>query len=192
MNAPVVSTNHLNIGDMVLGRAPHTISTLLGSCLAITMYEPSRQIGAICHCALPKCRSAHKCYSGCGQAGKHVECAIGVMLSHFRRHLIPTKDIQVKLFGGANVLSQVTQHSGNWLIGSRNEKTARRIITRNGLTIRAADTGGERGRKILFDINTGKVSVARIRKKLFLQQKSSNTEKNSDIFNKTIKASKAE
>ena len=165
MNAPTISANHLNIGDMVLGRAPHTISTLLGSCVAITMYAPSHQIGAMCHCALPKCRSAHCCQSGCGQAGKHVECAIRVMLCHFRKQLIPIKDIQVKLFGGANVLNQGTQNSDSWLIGAKNEKTARRSISLNGLTIKATDTGGTRGRKILFDINTGKVSVAKISKR---------------------------
>lgn len=164
MNAPAVSTNNLNIGDMVLGRAPHTISTLLGSCVAITMYAPSHQMGAMCHSALPTCRSAHRCQPGCGQAGKHVECAIRVMLRHFQKHQIAAQDIQVKLFGGANVLNQGTQNRGNWLIGAKNEKTARQSITRNGLTIQATDTGGTRGRKIFFDINTGKVSVAKIKK----------------------------
>lgn len=162
MNAPAISANNLNIGDMVLGKAPHTISTLLGSCVAITMYAPSHQIGAMCHSALPKCRSAHRCNSGCGQAGKHVECAIRVMLNHFKKHHIAAEDIQVKLFGGANVLSQGRKKNDNWLIGAKNEKTARRSISRSGLTIKATDTGGTQGRKILFDINTGKVSVAKI------------------------------
>jgi chemotaxis protein CheD len=182
MNAPAISSNHLNIGDMVLGRAPHTISTLLGSCVAICMYEPSRQIGAMCHCALPKCRSSHQCRPGCGQAGKHVECAIRVMLHHFQKQQIPREDIQVKLFGGANVLSSMGLKTNSWMIGSQNEETARRIITRNRLTIRAADTGGERGRKILFDINTGKVSVAKIKKTPLLHQKASITNANAALF----------
>lgn len=182
MNAFAVSSNHLNIGDMVLGKAPHTISTLLGSCVAITMYAPSRQIGAMCHSALPKCRSAHQCHPGCGQVGKHVECAIRVMLNHFQKQKIPTKDIQVKLFGGANVLSLLDQKTNSWMIGSQNEETARRILTCCGLTVKAADTGGKRGRKILFDINTGKVSVAKIKKSTFPQKESSTTESSTDIL----------
>ena len=158
------ASNYLGIGDMVFGTGPNTITTVLGSCVAITMYDPSQQIGAICHSALPKCTAAHKCHSGCGKAGKHVECAVRVMLQQFSDQHIPKEKIQVKIFGGANMFSQVDQKDPCCLIGAQNEETARRVISQEGLTIEAEDTGGQCGRRIIFDISTGKVRVQKPKK----------------------------
>ncbi len=152
-------TYHLGISGMVFGSAPVAVVTVLGSCVAITMYEPTRRIGAICHALLPQCDLASKCRSRCDQPGKYVECAVKVMLKQFDRHNIYRKDIQVKIFGGANMFLQSDESVCIYPIGSLNVEMARRVIRDAGLKIVADDTGGKRKKKIIFYLATGKVLV---------------------------------
>ncbi len=157
----VARAYHLGIGEMVLGTAPAAIVTVLGSCVAVTMYEPSRRLGAICHAALPQWGAAPKCHLQCDQSGKYVECAVKVMLKQFDRRQIFPKDIQVKIFGGANMFLQSEEIDCVYPVGSMNIESALSVIQDAGLKIIANDTGGNTKKKIIFDLATGKVFVER-------------------------------
>ena len=152
---------HLGVGGMVFGTAPAAVVTVLGSCVAITMYEPNRNIGAICHAVLPQCDVAPKCHLQCKQPGKYVECAIKVMLKQFDRRHISRQDIQVKIFGGADMFAQSDEIGCSNPVGSLNIETTHRVIKNAGLKIIADDTGGKSKKKIIFDLATGKVFVER-------------------------------
>ena len=165
-----MKSHFLGIGDVVFGQGPTSIMTVLGSCVAITMYSPSQRLGAICHAALPQCHD-QQCKADDCKPGKHVECAVQVMLKQFTKQGVPLQDIQVKLFGGAKMFSH--QIPASLAIGSMNDQAARRIIQRAGLAIQAVDTGGTRKRKLTFDMGTGKVVVEKPKPVLPHKRKSS-------------------
>ncbi|MEN8258942.1 MAG: chemotaxis protein CheD [Thermodesulfobacteriota bacterium] len=155
-------SHFLGIGDMVFGQAPASIVTVLGSCVAITMYDPKQQLGAICHAALPKCLD-QQCHSSYCKPGKHVACAVRVMLRQFARHSICRQDIQVKIFGGADMFAKQVNKPPLFAIGSMNDEAALRVLQQEGLTIEAMDTGGVSRRKVTFDMSTGRVMVEKAR-----------------------------
>lgn len=50
---------YLKPGEVVVARKPVLVSTVLGSCVAVTMFSPDCGFGAICHAMLPD--SAGRC-----------------------------------------------------------------------------------------------------------------------------------
>ncbi len=160
MKNRAVQSHFLGIGDVVFGKAPASIVTVLGSCIAITIYDPRQRLGAICHAALPKCLD-RQCHADCCKPGKHVACAVQVMLRQFARHNSSRQDLQVKIFGGAEMFATQDNKPPLFAIGSMNDEAAHRALQQEGLTVQALDTGGTSKRKVTFDMATGKVMVER-------------------------------
>jgi chemotaxis protein CheD len=69
--------------------------------------------------------------------------------------------LAAKVFGGGNVLKLSSEAGGR--IGDSNVLFAREFLGAEGIPIVAQDTGGTRGRKILFDTRTGDVWVRKLK-----------------------------
>lgn len=144
---------YLKPGDIYLMPEPAVVTTVLGSCVSITMYHPWLKVGGICHGLLP---------NGDGREGfKYVDCAFRYMLQQFRALGARAGEIQAKLFGGASLFS-AEGGAGSLSVGSKNVKTAMALIRREGIKLAASDTGGKVGRKILFHTDTGEVFLKRL------------------------------
>ena len=87
--------HYLKPGEMHLAMEPTVISTLLGSCVSVTMFHPQRRIGAICHGLLPACREgrACQCQRGCENGLKNMACSIRIMFDRFRTLGIPLAEL---------------------------------------------------------------------------------------------------
>jgi chemotaxis protein CheD len=155
MNAPLSSlpSYFLKPGEMFVAEEPCVVSTLLGSCVAVTM--AGRGIGAICHALLPSCRGGEE---ECAERFRHVECAVAGMVEAFARRGVPTGAIEAKLFGGAEMFR--TGQAGS--VGRQNIDRAGAMLAAAGIRVTAEDVGGERGRKILFCPHTGEVFMRRL------------------------------
>lgn len=150
-------THHLFLkpGEIIVSRKPALVTTVLGSCIAVTMYSPSRRVAAICHAMLPWNRGGERDL-------RYVDTAINAI--HERMvGLGAADDMIVKLFGGANVLGTGGEASVH-AIGSRNVEAAEEILSRLSLTVAARDTGGTNGRKLVFCTRSGDVYLRRITK----------------------------
>lgn len=145
---------YLKPGEVIVSRNPILVSTILGSCVAITMYSPSKNIGAICHAVFPN--NVNK-----GASLHYVDTAI----RHIYRKMTEYGGIAgmvVKLFGGARVLN--SDYSDNRKsIGELNVLQAKNTLLHLDLQIAREDVGGSRGRKLLFSIKTGDVHLRRLR-----------------------------
>ena len=87
----------LKPGELYLGEQPTVVTTILGSCVSLIFFHQPRQLGAICHALLPT--DAHQ-----ENSFRFVDRAFFWMLEQFQARGITTSQIQVKLFGGADVL----------------------------------------------------------------------------------------
>ena len=153
---------YLRPGDIFISGEPATISTVLGSCVSVTMFNQEQKIGAICHNLLPVCKDKSRCRDNCPQAFRYVECTITRMVKEFTSRGIYLGDIEVKLFGGADMFNVKISNTGPLTVGKQNIETALRILSETGLRISASDTGGSEGRKIIFHTHTGKVLLKRL------------------------------
>jgi chemotaxis protein CheD len=159
-DAGQVATVFLKPGEMVLSFEPAAITTLLGSCVAVTMFSKRLGLGAICHALLPSCRREESCCHT--ETGKYVECAIELMLQEFNTRGILNNEIEVKLFGGSDMFDTV---DGKRLsVGRQNLEMALKMLEEACVRIVTQDLGGPRGRKIIFHTHTGDVFLKRMRK----------------------------
>ena len=150
----------LKPGEIVVSLDPVLVTTLLGSCVAVTMFNPRLRLGAICHALLPRCPRERPC---CNQeAGRFVECAIALMLEELTLRGVLHGEIETKLFGGSDMFDTV--EGRNPSVGRQNSEMALRTLEAASLTVLTRDLGGARGRKIIFHTCTGEVFLKRLRK----------------------------
>jgi chemotaxis protein CheD len=156
---PVV---YLHPGEIFFSNKPSMVSTVLGSCLSITMFDDRTKFGAISHCQLPICKGANKHCRNCIAPYKFVECTIKNMITKFEENKINRYDLAVKIFGGADVFSN---EEGLFLdVGKQNIITAKKEIIDYKLNLVAMDVGGNEGRQIIFTTNNGDIFLHRIKK----------------------------
>jgi len=150
----------LKPGEMVVSSEPMVITTLLGSCVAVTMFNPRLRLGAICHALLPSCRREQSCRHH--DSGKYVECAVALMLEELQLRGVLESEIEAKLFGGSDMFDPVD--GGRLSVGRQNIEMALKVLEASSLRILTRDLGGPRGRKIIFHTHTGEVFLKRLRK----------------------------
>lgn len=146
---------YLKPGEVLVTRTPVLVSTVLGSCVAVTMFSASRRFGAICHAMLPE-------NNGLDNDLRYVDNA----LRHIYRKLVEYgigSDLVVKLFGGAQVLNIGERSLGRLSVGDQNVVQAETVLASLGLVVSARDTGGLRGRKLFFCTRNGDVYMRRMR-----------------------------
>jgi chemotaxis protein CheD len=86
------------------------------------------------------------------------------MVEWFDRLGVRRRDIEVKLFGGANLQKTTADCANVATVGRSNIDTAINTIESEKLRLMASDVGGNEGRKLYFYSHTGDVLVRRIHK----------------------------
>jgi chemotaxis protein CheD len=147
-----------------------SIRTVLGSCVAITMWHPHLLLGGMCHYMLPSRRAAlheRRQHSSGGVAtlpvadftaldGKYADEALELMMSEIGRKGTRVSEYQVKLFGGGNMFP-VTDQGGLMPVGQKNIRAGHELLARHGLKVSARHLGGHGHRNLIFDVDSGDV-----------------------------------
>ena len=152
---PVSSIVEVGMADMKIAQSPAIIVTRgLGSCLGLILYEPFKKIGGLLHPMLPKLEEGRVKTN----PYKFVDSGINTMLAELKKRGCSTSLLSAKVFGGGHMFSSIPTDSV-FNIGARNIEVARQLLASYGIKIAVEDTGGNRGRTLFFDTNTGKVTV---------------------------------
>jgi chemotaxis protein CheD len=144
----------LKPGELCVCNRPAQVSTILGSCIAVTIFNQRLRIGAICHAILPKNPKGR-------DALRYVDSAISFMLQKLDAMGIGKNEMEVKLLGGADVLER---NGTAQSVGQKNIETALEIITQENLSLAGSDVGGRMGRKLHFYTYTGRLLFTRIKR----------------------------
>ncbi|MHC1697969.1 MAG: chemotaxis protein CheD [Geobacteraceae bacterium] len=151
-----IPTIYLKPGEQYFAIKPAIISTVLGSCVSITMHSPEHGKSGICHAVLPEEVIP-------GEPFRYVDSSIAAMLRQFDRHGIRKNVLEVKLFGGADILAPSEYGLREMTVGKQNILRAKQIINREQLNLLTYDIGGTRGRKIIFHTHSGVIYLKRLR-----------------------------
>jgi len=149
---------YLNPGELVVAEEPTMVTTVLGSCISVTLFSPRLRVGAICHAVLPNGKTR--------QPSRFVDQSLHYMLDYFRQHKVEPAEIIAKLFGGADMFTQVDSRCQGRSVGAQNIKAAINGLKQAGLEPAALDVGGQQGRKLFFYTHSGEVFLKRVRKEL--------------------------
>jgi len=148
MNKEIKDLYFLHPSTMYVSKDPKWIITILGSCVAVCMYDPKRGIGGINHFMLPY-------WNGDGlESPKYGNVAIGQLFTKMLDFGAKKEDIVCKIFGGGEVLGE---NSLIFNVGKRNIEIAIKLIGEMNISVVNSSTGGKLGRKIYFNSTTGEV-----------------------------------
>ena len=143
-----VQTHYLYPSAIFASREPFLVTTILGSCIAVCLFDPYVSIGGINHFMLPL-------WNGQGLASpKFGNIAITKLMSKMCNLGCKKENLVAKVFGGAMLMQ--TQNS-QLNIGRRNIEIAREVLNEENIPIITSNLGGNQGRKILFHTQTGVV-----------------------------------
>lgn len=152
----------LQPGEIHFGQETTQVTTILGSCLAVTMWNPTLRMGAICHALLPSCPNPKKCSKHCTDRFRYVECTISWMIEQFLERNVDRTGIECKVFGGGDMFSTCDLEY-KISIGKQNAAMALKTLQAEGMKVVAQDLEGSEGRKIIFNTENGQVLLRRIR-----------------------------
>lgn len=138
----------IHVGQIHIDEGSTAISTILGSCVAVCLYDKKLSIGGMNHYLLPF-------WNGNGlQSPKFGNISIPKLIESMQERGSSLKSIEAKIFGGACMRTLKTE---NMMIGEKNILVAREILKEYKIAVVAEDVGGYNGRNILFNLDRGKV-----------------------------------
>jgi len=148
---PVAENYFLKPGYILVPEAPTIISTVLGSCVAVCLFDCARKIGGMNHFLLPSTANPKEATARYGNVATLT--LIGMMLEGGSN----IKDLEAQVFGGAFKRETCPTN-----IGLENIQVARKILARKRIPIASEDVGGEKGRKIVYDTRLNEVAVIKV------------------------------
>ncbi len=159
----------LRPGEFYFGEGKTRIRTLLGSCVAITLWHPTRLIGGMSHYMLPN-RLPHRKKEG-PLDGRYADEAMEMFMRELRRSHSRSAEYQVKIFGGGRMFEPAAKEGkarNHVDISERNAQIGRELVSRYGFCFTAEDLGGRGHRNVMLDLWSGDVWVKKAPKALTL------------------------
>ena len=138
---------YLHPGRIFAAAEPYEVTTILGSCVAVCIWDPLRCVGGVSHYQLPS-------WVGSAQSSpKFGNVAVGQLIERILELGGAKQNLQAKIFGGACVIEAFRRIDGH--LGSMNVQMAVTLLGSAGILVAAEDVGGQRGRKLVFHTDDG-------------------------------------
>ena len=154
-----VISRFLHPGDFYFGESNCQIHTVLGSCIAITLWHPILHIGGMCHFVLPKERDFDGELRSVDElSGRYADDAMTLFENAALKYGTNLKEYEAKIFGGSNMLGMSTLRKDD-LVGVKNTEAALKHLTEKGILLYVAHVGETGYRRIVFDLESGDVWV---------------------------------
>jgi chemotaxis protein CheD len=143
---------YLEPGGLVAVSRPTEVMTILGSCVAVCLWDEWLRVGGVNHFLLPT--------PPIGQpaSGRHGTAAIPMLIREMEQLGSQRQHLRAKVFGGAHLMGPSPPDAPPSL-GMRNAELARRLLAEWGIVILAEDVGGSAGRKLRFRTDDGTALV---------------------------------
>jgi chemotaxis protein CheD len=123
------------------------LSTLLGSCVAVCLFDPTLRIGGMNHFLLPSRTNAANADTDIILNGDY---AMEVLVNGLLNKGAAKTRLVAKAFGGGTIVSSIRM-----AIGQRNAEFAHEWLDREGIPLVASDFSGPWSRKVVFVPQTG-------------------------------------
>jgi len=142
--------HRLKPGEIYFNPKPHRLATLLGSCVAVCLWDEERRMGGMTHSLVP---------SGVESDMHATDAAIHELVRRMLRAGCHTKAMRAKLFGGFAPMRSLGMPG---TIGAANIESAVAVLRDYGISIVAQEIMGEGGIVIYQDTESGEVTGRKI------------------------------
>lgn len=143
-----MKTHYLFPGKLAAFKEETIISTLLGSCVAVALYDPVTKIGGLNHYLLPEVGEADV------PSGRYGNAAIEMLIEEMEALGASPSRLQAKVYGGGNVIAVAISGVA---IGERNVELALGEMAKRGIRVVEKSVGGDSGRTLKFNTHTFEV-----------------------------------
>ena len=140
--------------EYCVANKPTRITTLLGSCVAVCLWNRRLQAAGMNHFLLPANSKTD------GTNTRYGDVAIDTLVESMANLGCSTGSLGAQIFGGGSVVDHLSCAGVD--IGERNILFAKSRLAQHRIKVVHQDVGGELGRKIHFDSVTGQVIVKKI------------------------------
>ncbi len=159
MNAPEhVLDIFLQPGEFYFGDRDTRIRTLLGSCVAITLWHPRLHIGGMCHFMLP----ARAVKPSDVLDGRYADEAMLLFQKEVRAAKTKPGEYQAKMFGGGNMF-RMPQRTDCVDVACRNVMAARHLLRHHGHDVVSEHVGMHGHRNVIFELWSGDVWMRHVK-----------------------------
>jgi chemotaxis protein CheD len=138
----------LNIGEFAVSKEPAVLETILGSCVAVCLWDSVNSIGGLNHYLLPREQA------GAAKSTVYGATSIDAMVEEIIGIGADADNLQAQIFGGGSVIEALDDIFN---IGMENVRIAREKMFEYGISIVGEHVRGRHGIRVVFKTNTGEV-----------------------------------
>ncbi|HEY2092482.1 MAG TPA: chemotaxis protein CheD [Thermoanaerobaculia bacterium] len=153
LETPGIATRFLQPGHLAISVEPMQVTTILGSCVSVCMFDLTKRVGGINHFMLP---------FGGGRtvsSARFGDVAMKELLDGLRAAGARLPFLQARVFGGSSMFQELKMTAS---LGQKNVELALDFLAKCGVDVIEIDTGGNRGRKIVYRTDEGTVCLKSI------------------------------
>jgi chemotaxis protein CheD len=144
----------LHPGQLCVSSGASTITTIVGSCVAVCLWNPMLRTGGMSHHILAE-------WDGTGEKScRYGDIAVETLVKKMLEVGSYVRNLQAHVFGGACMFEAFRSREHH--LGQANVEVAQTILAKHGVPILTLQTGGIRGRKITFELTYGTFTVKEI------------------------------
>lgn len=159
-----MGTDEIRVGiaEYRAAAPPSKIATIgLGSCVGITLYDNIKKIGGLAHIMLPDSTQ----FSNVNRPGKFADLAIPLLLKEMEAMGADKRNMTARISGGASMFN-FSDKGMIMDIGNRNVKSVKETLLKLSIPIKGEDTGGNKGRTMILDVETGRTYIKTVGKEI--------------------------
>lgn len=139
--------------------------SIVGPCVAVTLYDPSRCIGGMVHVVMPD--SSLGALTPSNPNAFFADTAVRFLY----RKMIENGASRPRLVAGVSGGASSGEHSSGISIGEKNCAAVLSALEKIRIPVISMDIGGVSGRKVCLELNTGRVSTIPVKRKIILGDK---------------------
>ncbi len=144
---------YLQPGYIYCSKARSTVSTVVGVCVAVSLWDSERRIGAMNHFLFPRVSDPARA------TPKYGNVATIELINMMEKAGSRRRDLVAQVLGGGRPRDAVGPD-----MGAENVAVALEVLERRNIHVASWDTGGSVGRKVAFDTGTGHLMVLKVHK----------------------------
>ncbi len=155
METPIAKAEHYLYPGLIFAQQETCmVTTVLGSCISVCLWDPVAKAGVINHYMLPL-------WNGDGlPSPKYGSVAIPKLIERVMANGSRKEDLKAKVFGGGAIIQT---SCGLLNVGERNITLAEDMLADENIPIISKDVGGNYGRRLIFCTASGEVLMKKVR-----------------------------
>ncbi len=154
---PMTQDNHnsyyLEPGYIYFSKRSVTVRTVVGSCVAVCLWDRNRRYGGMNHFVRPRVDKPEKATPHYGNV------ATAALVRIMEEAGCKRGDLSAHIVGGG-----CPEGLRRDTVGNANVRAAREVLSRKGIKIVSEDVGGHVGRKLAFNSGTGELAILKTQK----------------------------